>query len=93
MHAEDPLFMLYKDRYRPVSPRGVVHTTAGYLLHAALSHKYIFDVHEDDALRCTADIGWVTGHTYIVYGPLCNGATSVMFEGVPTFPMRAVSGR
>ncbi|HNU98465.1 MAG: acetate--CoA ligase [Verrucomicrobia bacterium] len=85
MHAEDPLFMLYTSGSTG-KPKGVVHTTAGYLLHAALSHKYIFDVHEDDVYWCTADIGWVTGHTYIVYGPLCNGATSVMFEGVPTFP-------
>jgi acetyl-CoA synthetase len=64
----------------------VVHSTAGYLLHASLTHKYIFDVHEDDMYWCTADIGWVTGHSYIVYGPLCNGGTSIMFEGVPTFP-------
>ena len=84
-NAEDPLFMLYTSGSTG-KPKGVVHTTAGYLLHAALSHKYIFDVHEDDIYWCTADIGWVTGHTYIVYGPLCNGATSLMFEGVPTFP-------
>jgi acetyl-CoA synthetase len=63
-----------------------VHTIAGYLVHCAISHKYIFDVHEDDVFWCTADIGWVTGHSYIIYGPLANGATSVMFEGVPTFP-------
>ncbi|HNQ89392.1 MAG TPA: acetate--CoA ligase [Verrucomicrobiota bacterium] len=83
--AEDVLFMLYTSGSTG-KPKGVVHTTAGYLLHAALSHKYIFDVHDDDMYWCTADIGWVTGHTYIVYGPLCNGATSLMFEGVPTFP-------
>ncbi|MCW5555362.1 MAG: acetate--CoA ligase [Verrucomicrobiae bacterium] len=85
MKAEDVLFMLYTSGSTG-KPKGVVHTTAGYLLHAALTHKYIFDVHEDDIYWCTADIGWVTGHSYIVYGPLCNGATSLMFEGVPTFP-------
>ncbi len=85
MNAEDPLFILYTSGSTG-KPKGVVHTTAGYLLHAALTHKYIFDVHEDDIFWCTADIGWVTGHSYIVYGPLCNGATSLMFEGVPTFP-------
>jgi acetyl-CoA synthetase len=85
MKAEDNLFMLYTSGSTG-KPKGVVHTTAGYLLHAALTHKYIFDVHEDDVYWCTADIGWVTGHSYIVYGPLCNGATSLMFEGVPTFP-------
>ena len=84
-NAEDPLFILYTSGSTG-KPKGVVHTTAGYLLHAALTHKYIFDVHEDDIFWCTADIGWVTGHSYIVYGPLCNGATSLMFEGVPTFP-------
>ena len=85
MNAEDPLFILYTSGSTG-KPKGVVHTTAGYLLHAALTHKYIFDVHDDDIFWCTADIGWVTGHSYIVYGPLCNGATSLMFEGVPTFP-------
>ncbi|MGP8219488.1 MAG: acetate--CoA ligase, partial [Limisphaerales bacterium] len=84
-NAEDPLFILYTSGSTG-KPKGVVHTTAGYLLQAALTHKYIFDVHEDDIFWCTADIGWVTGHSYIVYGPLCNGATSLMFEGVPTFP-------
>jgi acetyl-CoA synthetase len=84
-NAEDVLFMLYTSGSTG-KPKGVVHTTGGYLLHAALTQKYIFDVHEDDIYWCTADIGWVTGHTYIVYGPLCNGATSLMFEGVPTFP-------
>jgi acetyl-CoA synthetase len=64
----------------------VVHATAGYLLHVALTTKYVFDIHEGDIFWCTADIGWVTGHSYIVYGPLCNGFTSVMFEGVPTYP-------
>jgi acetyl-CoA synthetase len=85
MKAEDPLFILYTSGSTG-KPKGVVHTTAGYLLHTALTHKYIFDVHEDDMYWCTADIGWVTGHSYIVYGPLCNGATSLMFEGVPTYP-------
>ncbi len=85
VNAEDPLFILYTSGSTG-KPKGVVHTTAGYLLHVAVSHKYIFDVHEDDIYWCTADIGWVTGHSYIVYGPLCNGATSLMFEGVPTFP-------
>ncbi|MEI6808825.1 MAG: acetate--CoA ligase, partial [bacterium] len=85
MNAEDPLFILYTSGSTG-KPKGVVHSTAGYLLHASLTHKYIFDVHNDDIYFCTADIGWVTGHSYIVYGPLCNGATSIMFEGVPTFP-------
>jgi len=85
MNAEDPLFILYTSGSTG-KPKGVLHTTAGYLLHCALSHKVIFDVHEDDIYWCTADIGWVTGHSYIVYGPLANGATSLMFEGVPTYP-------
>ncbi|HXR04074.1 MAG TPA: acetate--CoA ligase [Verrucomicrobiae bacterium] len=85
MNAEDPLFILYTSGSTG-KPKGVVHCTAGYLLQSALTHKYIFDVHDDDIFWCTADIGWVTGHSYICYGPLCNGATSLMFEGVPTFP-------
>ncbi len=85
IQAEDPLFILYTSGSTG-KPKGVLHTTGGYLLHVALTHKYIFDVHEDDIYWCTADIGWVTGHSYIVYGPLANGATSVMFEGVPTYP-------
>jgi acetyl-CoA synthetase len=85
MKAEDYLFILYTSGSTG-KPKGVVHSTAGYLLHTAMSHKTIFDVHDDDIFWCTADIGWVTGHSYIVYGPLCNGATSVMFEGVPTYP-------
>ncbi len=85
MNAEDPLFILYTSGSTG-KPKGVVHTTGGYLLHAALSHKFIFDVHDNDVFWCTADIGWVTGHTYIVYGPLANGATSLVFEGVPTYP-------
>jgi len=85
MNAEDTLFILYTSGSTG-KPKGVLHTTAGYLLHNVISHKYIFDVHEDDIYWCTADIGWVTGHSYIVYGPLANGATSLMFEGVPTYP-------
>jgi len=85
MNAEDTLFILYTSGSTG-KPKGVVHTTAGYLLHCAMSHKHIFDIHDDDMFWCTADIGWVTGHSYIVYGPLCNGATSIMFEGVPSYP-------
>jgi len=85
MNAEDYLFMLYTSGSTG-KPKGVVHSTAGYLLHCALTTKYVFDIHDGDVFWCTADIGWVTGHSYIVYGPLCNGFTSVMFEGVPTFP-------
>jgi acetyl-CoA synthetase len=85
MDAEDPLFILYTSGSTG-KPKGVMHTTAGYLLHTALSHKWIFDIHDDDVWWCTADIGWVTGHSYIVYGPLANGSTGVMFEGVPTYP-------
>lgn len=85
MDAEDPLFILYTSGSTG-KPKGVLHTTAGYLLSAAISHKYIFDYHEGDIFWCSADVGWVTGHSYIVYGPLCNGATSLVFEGVPTYP-------
>ncbi len=85
LNAEDPLFILYTSGSTG-KPKGVVHTSAGYLLHTTLSHKVIFDIHEDDIYWCTADIGWVTGHSYIVYGPLAGGATSLMFEGVPTYP-------
>ena len=85
MNAEDPLFILYTSGSTG-KPKGVLHTTGGYLLHCALSHKVIFDVHEEDTYWCTADIGWVTGHSYIVYGPLANGTSSLMFEGVPTYP-------
>jgi acetyl-CoA synthetase len=84
-NSEDPLFMLYTSGSTG-KPKGAVHTSGGYLLYTSISHKYIFDIHEDDIYWCTADIGWVTGHSYIVYGPLCNGTTSLMFEGVPTFP-------
>jgi acetyl-CoA synthetase len=85
MKAEDILFILYTSGSTG-KPKGVVHSTAGYLLHSALTTKYVFDIHEHDVFWCTADIGWVTGHSYIVYGPLANGFTSVMFEGVPTYP-------
>ena len=83
--AEDPLFTLYTSGSTG-KPKGVVHTTAGYLLNTALTHKYVFDYHEGDIYWCTADVGWITGHSYIVYGPLANGATTLMFEGVPTYP-------
>ena len=85
MDAEDPLFILYTSGSTG-KPKGVLHTTAGYLLGAALSHKYIFNLKEDSIYWCTADVGWVTGHTYIVYGPLANASTTLMFEGIPTFP-------
>jgi len=85
MNAEDPLYILYTSGSTG-KPKGVVHTTGGYLLHIALTHKIVFNIHEDDVYWCTADIGWVTGHSYIVYGPLANGSTSLMFEGVPTYP-------
>lgn len=85
MDAEDPLFILYTSGSTG-KPKGVLHTTAGYLLGASITHKYVFDYHEDDIYWCTADVGWVTGHSYIVYGPLANGAVTLMFEGVPTYP-------
>jgi acetyl-CoA synthetase len=85
MDAEDPMFILYTSGSTG-KPKGVLHTTGGYLLFAASTHKYVFDYQEGEVYWCTADVGWVTGHTYIVYGPLCNGATSVMFEGVPNYP-------
>jgi acetyl-CoA synthetase len=85
MDAEDPLFILYTSGSTG-KPKGVMHTTAGYLLQAAISHKYAFDYHDGDVYWCTADVGWVTGHTYIVYGPLANGAMTLMFEGVPNYP-------
>ncbi|BCR23509.1 acetate--CoA ligase [Aquipseudomonas alcaligenes] len=85
MDAEDPLFILYTSGSTG-KPKGVLHTTGGYLLGAAMTHKYVFDYHEGDIYWCTADVGWVTGHSYIVYGPLANGATTLMFEGVPNYP-------
>jgi acetyl-CoA synthetase len=85
MDAEDPLFILYTSGSTG-KPKGVVHTTGGYLLYAAMTHKYVFDYQEGDVYWCTADIGWITGHSYIIYGPLCNGATTLMFEGIPTYP-------
>ncbi len=85
MDAEDPLFILYTSGSTG-KPKGVLHTTGGYLLFAAITHKYVFDYHDGDIYWCTADIGWVTGHSYMIYGPLCNGATTLMFEGVPTYP-------
>lgn len=85
MDAEDPLFILYTSGSTN-KPKGVLHTTGGYLVFASLTHHYVFDYHEKDIYWCTADVGWVTGHSYIVYGPLSNGATSVIFEGIPTYP-------
>ncbi|WP_165672875.1 acetate--CoA ligase [Metapseudomonas otitidis] len=85
MDAEDPLFILYTSGSTG-KPKGVLHTTGGYLLCAAMTHKYVFDYHEGDIYWCTADVGWVTGHSYIVYGPLANGATTLVFEGVPSYP-------
>ena len=85
MESEDPLFILYTSGSTG-KPKGVMHTTAGYMIYTALTHRYVFDYHQGDIWWCTADIGWVTGHSYIVYGPLANGATTVMFEGVPTYP-------
>ena len=85
MHAEDPLFILYTSGSTG-KPKGVLHTTGGYLVYAAMTHQYVFDYREGDIYWCTADVGWVTGHSYIVYGPLANGATTLMFEGVPSYP-------
>ena len=85
MKAEDPLFMLYTSGSTG-APKGVVHTTGGYLVYASMTHQYVFDYHDGDIYWCTADVGWVTGHSYIVYGPLANGATTLMFEGIPNYP-------
>ena len=85
MDAEDPLFILYTSGSTG-KPKGVLHTTGGYLLYTAITHRYVFDYHDGDIYWCTADVGWITGHSYILYGPLANGATTLMFEGVPTYP-------
>jgi len=85
MNAEDPLFILYTSGSTG-KPKGVLHTTGGYLVYASMTHEYVFDYHDRDIYWCTADVGWVTGHSYIVYGPLANGATTLMFEGVPNYP-------
>ncbi|MFP5305073.1 MAG: acetate--CoA ligase [Gammaproteobacteria bacterium] len=85
MGAEDPLFILYTSGSTG-KPKGVLHTSAGYLLYVAMTHQYVFDYHDGDIYWCTADVGWVTGHSYVVYGPLANGATTLMFEGVPNYP-------
>lgn len=85
MNAEDPLFILYTSGSTG-KPKGVLHTTGGYLVYASITHQYVFDYHDGDIYWCTADVGWVTGHSYILYGPLANGATTLMFEGIPTYP-------
>ena len=85
MGAEDPLFILYTSGSTG-KPKGVLHTTGGYIVFASMTHQYVFDYHDGDVYWCTADVGWVTGHSYIVYGPLANGATTLMFEGVPNYP-------
>lgn len=88
MKSEDPLFILYTSGSTG-KPKGVLHATGGYLLYASITHQYVFDYHDEDVYWCSADVGWVTGHSYIVYGPLANGATTLMFEGVPNFPTPA----
>ena len=85
MNAEDPLFILYTSGSTG-KPKGVLHTTGGYMVYASMTHQYVFDYHDGDVYWCTADVGWVTGHSYIVYGPLANGAVTLMFEGVPNYP-------
>ena len=85
MNAEDPLFILYTSGSTG-KPKGVMHTTGGYMVYASMTHEYVFDYHDGDIYWCTADVGWVTGHSYILYGPLANGATTLMFEGVPNYP-------
>ena len=85
MNAESPLFILYTSGSTG-KPKGVLHTTGGYMVYASITHKYVFDYHENEIYWCTADVGWITGHTYIIYGPLANGATTLMFEGVPNYP-------
>ncbi|MEQ9121734.1 MAG: AMP-binding protein, partial [Alphaproteobacteria bacterium] len=85
MGAEDPLFILYTSGSTG-KPMGVMHTTGGYMVYVSMTHKYVFDYQDGDIYWCTADVGWVTGHSYILYGPLANGATTLMFEGVPNYP-------
>ena len=85
LDAEDPLFILYTSGSTG-KPKGVLHTSGGYLVYASITHQYVFDYHDGDIYWCTADIGWITGHSYILYGPLSNGATTLMFEGVPNYP-------
>ena len=85
MNAEDPMFILYTSGSTG-KPKGVLHTTGGYMVYASMTHQYVFDYHDGDVYWCTADVGWVTGHSYIVYGPLANGAITLMFEGIPTYP-------
>ncbi len=92
MNAEDPLFILYTSGSTG-KPKGVVHTSGGYLVYASMTHQMTFDYHDGDVFWCTADVGWVTGHSYILYGPLANGATTIMFEGVPTYRTPAGSGK
>ena len=92
MNAEDPLFILYTSGSTG-KPKGVLHTTGGYLVYTSITHQYVFDYHDGDIYWCTADVGWVTGHSYIVYGPLSNGAITLMFEGVPNYPTIRASGR
>ena len=92
MNAEDPLFILYTSGSTG-KPKGVLHTTGGYLVYVSMTHEQVFDYRPGEVYWCTADVGWVTGHSYIVYGPLANGAITLMFEGVPNYPSPRDSGR